>query len=63
MLLLVGAAWAPYWVAQVRGLPLWIAYLGELVAMSIAYGGLLAFATHLFTQRREPLLAALSRDE
>ncbi len=63
MLLLMGATWAPYWIAQVRRLPLSVAYLGELVAMSIAYGGLLTFATHLFLQRREPLLAALSRDE
>ncbi len=63
MLLLASAAWAPYWIAQLRGLPLSVAYLGELVAMSIAYGGLLTFCTHLFAQRREPLLAALSRDE
>ena len=63
MLLLVGAAWAPYWLARLRGMPQGLAYLGELFAMSIAYGGLLAFCTALFTARREPLLAALSRDE
>ena len=63
MLLLASAAWAPWWIAQVRGLPLAVAYLGELIAMAIAYGGLLAYCTQLFAQRREPLLAALSRDE
>ena len=63
MLLLASAAWAPYWMARLRGLPLGVAYLGELLAMAIAYGGLLAFCTHLLERRREPLLAALSRDE
>jgi len=31
--------------------------------MSIAYGGLLTFAAHLFESRQGKLLAALSKDE
>lgn len=63
MLLLVGAAWAPFWLARLRGIPLGVAYLGELLAMSVAYGGLLAFCARLFEERRERLLSALARDE
>lgn len=63
MALLAGAAWAPYALAQLLGLPLFAAYGGELVAMAFAYGGLLAFAARLLDSRRELLLAALSRDE
>ena len=63
MALLAGAAWAPYALAKLLGLPLFIAYGGELVAMAVVYGGLLAFGAHLFESRRETLLAALSRDE
>jgi hypothetical protein len=63
MAILAGAAWAPYALAKLLGLPLFAAYGGELLAMAIAYGGLLAFAAHLLDSRREPLLAALSRDE
>jgi len=61
--LLAGAAWAPYAVARAAGLHLWAAYAGELVALGLAYGALLSFAAHLLHERREPLLAALARDE
>ena len=61
--LLGGAAWAPYWLSQVSGLPQAALYLGELVAMSIAYGGLLAFAAHLLEAKKGPLLLALAMDE
>ncbi len=63
MAMLAGAAWAPYALARLLGLPLFAAYGGELLAMALAYGGLLAFAVHLLDSRREPLLAALARDE
>jgi hypothetical protein len=55
--------WAPYALAKLVGIPLIAAYLGELLAMAIAYGGLLSFAEHLLEARREPLLAALSKEE
>jgi ABC-2 type transport system permease protein len=61
--LLALAAWAPYWLARLLQLPLGAAYLGELFAMALAYGGLLALSAELFESRRERLLAALSRDE
>ena len=61
--MLAAAAWAPYWIALAIGLPLFAAYAGALLAMSTAYLGLLGFCAHLFESRREPLLAALSRDE
>lgn len=61
--LLAGAAWAPYLVAQAIGLRLWAAYVGELIALALAYGALLGLCAHLIDARREPLLAALSRDE
>jgi hypothetical protein len=61
--LLAAAAWAPYVIAKAAGLHLWAAYLGELIALGIAYGALLALGAHLVDARREPLLAALSRDE
>jgi hypothetical protein len=57
------AAWAPWLVSRITGLPQAIAYLGEALAMATAYGGLLAASAHLFETRREPLLAALARDE
>ena len=60
---LAGAAWAPYWLAGLLRLPLAVTYLGEFVAMSIAYGGLLTFAAHLFESRQGQLLAALTKDE
>jgi hypothetical protein len=63
MAMLAGAAWAPYALAKLTGLPLFVAYCGELLAMAIAYGGLLAFGVHLLESRRESLVAALSRDE
>ena len=61
--LLAGAAWAPYLIAQAIGLPLFAAYAGALVAMSIAYLGLLSACAHLLDGRRDSLLAALSKDE
>jgi hypothetical protein len=63
MLLLAGAAWAPYAIAQALGLHLYAAYAGELIALAIAYPGLLGAAAHLAEKRREPLLSALARDE
>jgi hypothetical protein len=57
------AAWAPSALARFTGLPLVVAYLGEALAMAVAYGGLLAASAHLLETRREPLLAALARDE
>ena len=63
MAILAGAAWAPYALASLLGLPLFAAYAGELLAMAVAYGGLLAFGAHLFESRRETLLAALGKDE
>jgi ABC-2 type transport system permease protein len=63
LLALSAAGWAPYALAAVFGLPTTAAYLGELVAMAVAYGGLIAFAAHLFESRRESLVSALSRDE
>ena len=61
--LLAAAAWAPYLIAGLVGLPLAAAYIGALVAMAAAYLGLLGFCAHLFDSRRETVLAALSRDE
>ncbi|MFN2548227.1 MAG: hypothetical protein ABR567_12395 [Myxococcales bacterium] len=63
LLLLAGAAWAPYAIAGFTGMGLFAAYLGALVAMSAAYLGLLGFCAHLLSSRRESLLSALSRDE
>ena len=63
LLLLAGAAWAPYLIAQALGLALFAAYAGALLAMSAAYLGLLGFAAHLLDTRRESLLAALAKDE
>jgi len=63
LMLLSVAAWAPVALAAILGLPPAVAYLGLAVAMSIAYGGLLAFAAGLFESRRESLVAALSQDE
>jgi hypothetical protein len=57
------AAWAPWIVSRLTGLSLGVAYLGEATAMAIAYGGLLAASARLLEARREPLLAALARDE
>ena len=61
--LLAAAAWAPYAIAQISGLALAAAYLGQLLAMATAYAGLLSFSAHLLESRREPLLAALLRGE
>jgi len=63
MLLLAGAAWAPYAIAQVTGVHLSAAYAGELVALLIAYPALLGAAARLAASRRESLLGALARDE
>jgi len=57
------AAWGPWLVSRITGLSLGAAYLGEALAMAIAYGGVLAASARLFETRREPLLAALARDE
>jgi len=57
------AAWAPWAMARISGLPLGVAYLGEALAMAVAYGGVLAASAHLLETHREPLLAALARDE
>jgi len=57
------AAWAPWLVSRITGLPLGIAYLGEALAMAVAYGGVLAASARLLETHREPLLAALARDE
>lgn len=62
MLLLLGA-WAPWALSALLSLPRGLLYAGELVAMVVVYGGLLGFAAHLLERRREPLLAALRRDE
>ncbi len=61
--MLAGAAWAPWWIAQVTGVHLFAAYAGALLAMSIAYLGLLGACAHLLQSRRESLLNALARDE
>jgi len=63
LLLLSLAAWGPFAIAAVLGLPAAVAYAGLAVAMSFAYGGLLAFAARLFETRRESVVAALSTDE
>ena len=57
------AAWAPWAASRLTGLPLAVAYLGEALAMALAYGGVLAASAHLLETRREPLLAALATDE
>jgi hypothetical protein len=63
LVLLAGAAWAPYLIAQALGVHLVAAYAGALLAMFAAYLGLLGACAHLLDARRESLLAALSRDE
>jgi hypothetical protein len=63
MLLLAGAAWAPYAIARVAGVPLQAAYAGELIALGLAYPALLAAVAQLVQARRETLLGALARDE
>jgi hypothetical protein len=63
MLLLAGAAWAPYAIAQPLGLHLYAAYAGELIALLVAYPALLGAAARLAETRKEPLLGALARDE
>jgi hypothetical protein len=63
MFLLAGAAWAPYALAQSTGTHPYVAYAGELIALSVAYPALLGAAARLARTRRETLLAALSRDE
>jgi hypothetical protein len=61
--LLAGAAWAPYLLARLLGLRLIATYAGSLIAMSLAWLGLLGLAARLLATRREPLLNALARDE
>jgi hypothetical protein len=60
---LAAAAWAPYAICQATGLRLGAAYAGEFVAMSLAYLGTLSAGAHLVETRREPMLAALTKDE
>ena len=63
-LFLVGAAaWAPFAISRFTGLPILVAYAGELVAMIPVYGGLLSVSAKLLESRRDPLLKALSHDE
>lgn len=57
------AAWAPWFAARLAGVPLGAAYVAEALAMAVTYGGVLAASARLFEARREPLLAALARDE
>jgi hypothetical protein len=61
--LLIGTAWAPFAIAKVTGLPTLVAYASALAVASVAYGGLLALGVALLESRKEPLLAALARDE
>ena len=63
MLLLAGAAWAPYAMSQALGFHLYAAYAGELIALLLAYPALLGAAARLAEGRRELLLGALARDE
>jgi len=63
MLLLAGAAWAPYAMSQALGFHLYAAYAGELIALLLAYPALLGAAARLAEERRELLLGALARDE
>ena len=63
MALLAGAAWTPWLLALALGLSLFAAYAGALIAMSVGYLGLLSACAHLLDERRETLLAALSKDE
>jgi len=63
MLLLAGAAWAPYAMSQTLGFHLYAAYGGELIALLLAYPALLGAAARLAEGRRELLLGALARDE
>jgi hypothetical protein len=63
MLLLAGAAWAPYAIARTLGLPLYAAYAGELIALLVAYPALLGAAARLAEGHREGLLNALERDD
>jgi len=63
MALLAGAAWAPYAIARVAGVDLYAAYVGELIALGVAYPALLGAAARLADARREILLGALARDE
>jgi len=63
MLLLAGAAWAPYAMSQALGWHLYAAYAGELIALLFAYPALLGAAARFAEGRREPLLGALARDE
>jgi hypothetical protein len=57
------AAWAPWVASRLTGVPVAVAYLGEALAMAVAYGGVLAASARLLEARREPLLAALATDE
>jgi hypothetical protein len=60
---LAAAAWTPYALSQATGLRLGVAYAGEFVAMAVAYLGTLTAGAHFVETRREPLLAALRKDD
>lgn len=61
--LLAAAAWAPDALAHALGLRLVAAYGGELLSLAVAWLALLGAGARLIAARREPLLAALTRDE
>ena len=61
--LLAGLAWAPYAVGLARSLDFIALYAGELLVMVVVYGGLLGFGAQLIEDRREPLLAALAKED
>jgi hypothetical protein len=63
MAILGVAAWAPYGMARATGLRLGAAYTGEMIAMAVVYLGTLSAGARLVETRREPMLAALSKDE
>jgi hypothetical protein len=63
MAVLAAAAWAPYAISQAIHLRLGAAYAGELIAMAIAYLGTLSAGAHFVEVRREPMLAALRKDD
>jgi hypothetical protein len=60
---LAAAAWTPYALSRATGLRLGIAYAGEFVAMAVAYLGTLTAGAHFVETRREPLLAALRKED
>lgn len=61
--LLALGAWAPWALARATGRSPLALYLGELLVMAVAQGGLLAASEALLALRREPFLRALKADE